>query len=67
MRKRCVIINKRNYLSFVYCLLLSTTRAICLLYHVEKKLHFNDGDVRFVLDKNTELDFYTVNSLTQQS
>jgi hypothetical protein len=48
-------------------LLFNAKWAIFQPYYGENKLHFDDDDVRFVLDQRTELDFYSANSLKQQS
>ena len=43
--------------------------AIYQLYHGQIKFIFNENDVyvRFALDQNAELDFYSASSLKQQS
>jgi hypothetical protein len=44
-------------------LLFNVSSAIVQLYHGENKLILNDDEIRFVLDRYAELDFYSASSL----
>jgi hypothetical protein len=44
-------------------LLFNASLAIVQLYHGENKLILNDDEIRFVLDRYDELDFYSASSL----
>ena len=50
-------------------MLFNDNSAIFQLYHGEKNINFHryDDEVRFVLDRHAELDFYSGSSLKQQS
>jgi hypothetical protein len=48
-------------------LLYNANSAIFQLYHGKNNFQWGDDEVGFVLDQHPELDFYSANSLKQQS
>ena len=48
-------------------MLLNTSLAIFQPYHGENMLIWDDDEICFVLDQHSYLDFYSANSLKQQS